>query len=101
MTQDYHPWTPMSDPVDLKHLLKLQEELNECGAAVARCLIQGIDEREPVTHKSNRTWLEEEISDVIANVELVFERFSLAPMNQRIAEKKSRLRKWHNMELIK
>lgn len=49
-----NPWHPISDPVDLKHLGKLSEELGECSAAVARCIIQGIDECEPVTGKINR-----------------------------------------------
>jgi len=53
-----NPWHPMSDPVDIKHLGKLLEELaegvnalnevasamNKAASAVARCLIQGINE---------------------------------------------------------
>ena len=33
--RDANPWHPISDPVDLAHLGKLGEELNECGSAVA------------------------------------------------------------------
>ena len=37
---DPSPWVPEADPKSLKALGKLGEELNECGAAVARCIIQ-------------------------------------------------------------
>jgi hypothetical protein len=93
------PWVPMSDPVDIKHLGKLGEELNECGAAVSRCLIQGIDEAEPVTGKLNYVWLEEEIADVAANILLVVQRFGLdaARITDRAEVKRERLRVWHSM----
>lgn len=91
------PWHPMSSPVDLKHLGKLVEELNECSAAAARCIIQGIDEAEPVTGKVNREWLEEEIADVIANVGLVIEHFNLdtIKIEARSTTKAARSRAWH------
>ncbi|WP_316234631.1 hypothetical protein [Bradyrhizobium sp. SZCCHNR1020] len=89
----------MRRPIDLKHLGKLAEELNECGSAVARCLIQGIHEREPVTGKLNRDWLEEEIADVLANIRLVQDHFNLDV--HRIAERRqnkmAHLRAWHAM----
>lgn len=97
--RDPSPWQPMSDPVDLKHLGKFGEELNECGAAVARCIIQGIDECEPTTGKSNREWLEDEIADILAGAELCVHRFRL-DMNRieiRRNRKMVHLRKWHNM----
>jgi hypothetical protein len=46
-TSDPNPWIPIQNPLDLKHLGKLIEELNEAGSATARCIIQGIDEVEP------------------------------------------------------
>lgn len=91
------PWHPMTDLVDIKHIGKLQEELHELGAAIARCLIQGIDGVEPVTKKSNRLWLEEEIADVYANLSLVEERFGLKMMYERIETKQDKLSKWHRM----
>lgn len=92
-------WVPMTDPLDLKHLGKLAEEAAELGAAVARCLIQGIDEREPVTGKLNRQWLQDEGADVLANVELVMEHFGLDrdAMRARADRKKDDLRRWHRM----
>lgn len=92
------PWHPMTKKIDLKHLGKLVEETGELSAASARCIIQGIDECEPVTGKINREWLEDEIADVMANCLLVVEHFNLN--DERIADranmKGERLRKWHN-----
>lgn len=93
------PWVPMARPIDVKHLGKLAEELAEASAAVARCLIQGIDACEPVTGKPNKQWLEEELADVLTGVELTTQHFGLdyAAMLQRVELKKERLRKWHQM----
>lgn len=94
-----NPWRPMTQPLDLKHIGKLGEELNECAAAASRCVIQGIDESEPVTGKVNRDWLEDEIADVRANSELVIEHFGLdvAKIAERSERKKKHLRAWHAM----
>lgn len=96
---EYQPWQPMRKAIDLKHLGKLGEELNEAGAAVGRCIIQGIEECEPVTGKPNREWLEDELADVMANLQLVCEHFGLDidRMNERVDSKLPRLRKWHGM----
>jgi NTP pyrophosphatase (non-canonical NTP hydrolase) len=94
-----NPWHPMSDPVDLKHLGKLGEELGECSAAVSRCIIQGIDEAEPVTGKINREWLEDEVADVIANIGLVMEHFNLNVdrIERRSFTKVDQLKAWHKL----
>lgn len=97
--RDPSPRHPMSDPVDLKHLGKFGEELGECQAAVSRCIIQGIDECEPVTGKQNREWLEDEIADVYANAHLVATHFGLSMerIGARAQRKMDHLRKWHDM----
>lgn len=96
----------MTNAVDIKTAGKLLEELYEasealsrCGKAMARCLIQGTNETEPGTGKSNKQWLEEELADVTANIDLVVERFGLdfGRMQVRVAQKKKRLRQWHRM----
>lgn len=94
-----NPWRPMTRPIDLKHLGKLGEECNELGSAVSRCIIQGIDEREPVTGKSNREWLEDEIADATANMALVTEHFNLdeGRIFKRVLRKMEHLRAWHSM----
>lgn len=99
MADKISPWVPMRRPVDLKHLGKLAEELGEAQAAVARCLIQGIDEKEPVSGKVNRDWLEDELADVLANIDLVVAHFGLddVAMNLRAHRKRDGLRKWHAM----
>lgn len=97
--RDANPWHPITNAVDLKHLGKLGEELNECGAAVSRCIIQGVDEREPETGKLNRDWLQDEIADVLANIDLVIQRFKLdvTKMAPRRERKKLHLRQWHGL----
>jgi NTP pyrophosphatase (non-canonical NTP hydrolase) len=94
-----NPWRPMTIALDLKHLGKLAEETNELGAAISRCIIQGIDECEPVTRKPNREWLQDEIADVLANIELVATHFGLDAnaIRTRAERKKAHLRGWHSM----
>ena len=94
-----NPWHPMTDPVDLKHLGKLGEEAGELASAVSRCIIQGIDEAEPVTGKVNKEWLEDEMADVLASMSLVEEHFQLniERILQRADNKMEHLRKWHVM----
>lgn len=85
---DPSPWTPESDPMRLKVLGKAAEEVNELGSALARCIIQGIDQQEPVTKKLNSVWLEDEIADVEAQIALLKERFQLD--RTRIAKRRDR-----------
>lgn len=97
--QQVNPWVPMLSPIDLKHLGKLVEELGEAQAACARCIIQGIDECEPETGKSNREWLEEELADVRANIGLVIQHFVLNSerITNRVIAKRKKLTIWHQM----
>lgn len=94
-----NPWRPMTKPIDLKHLGKLGEEVNELGSAISRCIIQGIDEAEPTTLKVNREWLEDEIADVYANLVLVIDHFGLntARIRTRTTRKQEHLKGWHSM----
>lgn len=96
--RDASPWQPVTRKIDLKHLLKLIEELGECTSAASRCLMQGIDEKEPVTGRLNREWLEDEMADVYANMALVCQHFRLD--RRRIADRADKktvyLRTWHN-----
>lgn len=92
-----NPWHPMADPVDLKHLGKLLEELGECTAAASRCLIQGMDEREPTTGEVNRDWLAKEMSDVAAQFALIYERFGVGVDRARADRKIEQCRAWHRM----
>lgn len=96
-------WIPTQDPSELRSLGKLLEELNECGAAAARCLIQGLDEREPVTGKLNRAWLTEEIADVLAAARVATEKLKLndEAIFTRAENKYKYLNVWHDMAVGK
>lgn len=93
------PWMPTTDIRQLKVLGKHGEELGECASATSRCVIQGIDEHEPVTLKPNRLQLTEEIADVLATSELVIEHFELDRefIAKRKAKKLDGFYKWLNM----
>jgi len=94
------PWQPTKNTLDLKHLGKLSEELAELSQVVARCIIQGVDEVHPVTGKSNKLWLAEEVADVYANLYLLEEHFSLDTefVYRRSGEKLEFLESWHGMK---
>lgn len=94
-----NPWHPITNAVDLKHLGKLAEESCELGSAASRCMIQGMNEAHPTTGKVNQEWLEDEIADVLANIDLCVDRFSLDTdrITERSRNKFTQLRKWHDM----
>lgn len=93
------PWTPTTNLKELKVLGKHNEELGECTSATSRCIIQGINESEPVTKKPNRLQLMEEIADVQATSEMVIEHFSLDRdfIAKRKAKKVDGFIKWLDM----
>ena len=98
-TDGPNPWTPMTGVQDIQVLGKFAEELSECASVCARCLIQGIDEVEPSTGKANRSWLEEEVADVLANLEIVIEHYNLDmnAIDKRADFKIEYLKRWHNL----
>jgi hypothetical protein len=75
--RDASPWRPITDVVDLKHLGKLAEELNECASAAAFAIIHGVGELVPTFETSTKRGLEQEIADVKANIGLVGARFGI------------------------
>lgn len=93
------PWEPESNALTLKYIGKLGEELNECGSAIFRCVIQGVDGREPSTGEVNRDWLAKEIADVLANVALVIDHLQLdrEAIEKRRLFKTAHLLKWHTL----
>ena len=93
---DPQPWQPESSPENLAVLGKCGEEAGELGQILARCIIQGIDESEPVTGKPNRQALEEEIADVWATTHLAIARFGLdlEGIEARAQTKARYLAKW-------
>jgi hypothetical protein len=97
LKQSVSPWISEQDPVRRAALGKLAEELGECVAAVSRCLIQGVDEHEPVTKVPNLRWLENELADVEAAIAVLRERlpFDLARTDERRTLKADHFRRWH------
>jgi hypothetical protein len=97
LKHDASPWQPEQDKLMLALLGKHIEELSECAAISARCVIQGIDEREPVTHLLNREELENELADVQATTHLLVVRLGLNrnQMELRKWAKAKHLGGWH------
>lgn len=94
-----NPWQPEQNKVNLAVLGKACEELTECATAVSRCIIQGIDESEPVTGKLNKDWLTEEIADAYATLDLMCDHFNLDKIyiHSRFNHKISHLQSWHRL----
>lgn len=92
-------WIPTQDPCDLAVLGKLAEELAECGAIVARCIIQGIDGVDPDRNTVNLASLENELADVMALSLLATKQFGLNYrfMHARAQKKLEHKQKWLNM----
>jgi hypothetical protein len=95
----YQPWKPIQNAVDLKTLGKFVEELGEAIQAAGRCIIQGMDEHNVKEGQSNRLVLQDEIADVFVNADLVIDRFKLdrKAIAKRAAIKKPKLIEWHKM----
>lgn len=91
-------WKPEPDVLIHQALGKLAEECAELSQALARCLIQGYREEEPVTHKLNRIQVREEMADVKAAMrwlsELVNEQWGESP---REARKLAGFQQWQHM----
>lgn len=94
-----NPWKPETRPRALAVLGKLGEEGGELVSAVNRCIIQGVDECEPVSGKLNRRWLTEEIADVLASVDRAIEYFRLDTLiiSARRQRKYTHLSSWHEL----
>ena len=61
-------WVPTTNLAMLRRMGKTIEELSELSSVCARCIIQGIDEIDPATGKTNRERLHEEMADVQAQI---------------------------------
>lgn len=93
------PWFPETDTNTVRGLGKTLEELGECTSAVARCLIQGINEVEPTTKKSNRQWLQDEVADVMAQFAVLIDSVGLDndAIQERAERKVIQMREWRAM----
>jgi hypothetical protein len=98
-TKALSPWQPETDRLRLAILGKLGEELAEAGAMVSRCIIQGINESEPVTQVPNRLALQKELADVYATARMAIDHFKLDidAMGLHQRRKEAHLRAWHGL----
>lgn len=89
-------WTPTTDLLTLRRAGKLAEELGELQAVAARVIIQGIDETDPGTGKTNRQRLMEELADVQAQIGCTVLAFDLDQdyMARRTADKMQQMAQW-------
>lgn len=62
--RDASPWRGEPNTIVRAILGKAAEELGELQAAIGRAIIQGVNEKHPVTGKPNIEWLLEEVADV-------------------------------------
>lgn len=99
MTAPLSMWTTTTDPMMLRRMGKLGEELGELQAVAARCVIQGIDEIDPGTGRVNRDRLQDEIADVMAQCETTIRALGLDSLYvyTRRGEKMRVMREWEAM----
>lgn len=90
------PWQPETDKVRLAVLGKALEEAGELITIMARCIIQGVDERNPNGGKPNIVALREELADVHATLRHVQAKFTINmdEMTARRDRKGTFLAKW-------
>lgn len=81
-------WTLTTDPVTVRRMGKTGEECAELLAVTTRIAIQGIDEIDPSSGKTNRQRLTEEVGDVYAQLDATVE--SLGLDRQFIEERRAR-----------
>ena len=92
-------WTPTTNLAKLRRFGKLGEELSECGAVASRCIIQGIDEIDPGSGKTNHQRLIEEMADVIAQINCTVDMLNIDPrvIAARVDKKEAQMREWESM----
>ena len=70
-------WQPETCRVRNAIYGKSQEELHELGIVLSRCAIQGVEEINPTTGKTNLEEMQNEVSDVLAYCERLIAHFNL------------------------
>lgn len=92
-------WEVTTDPLTLRRLGKLGEELGELANVASRCIIQGIDATDPGSGKVNRQRLLDELADVAAQIECTLSAFGLDRdyFGQRAARKVEQMAEWESL----
>ena len=91
------PWMPEQDRIRLAVLGKLAEECNELAARCARAIIQGLDEQDPATGRTNLEEVAREIADVSACISIAENRLGILVDIERTSNKFTGFRRWHRM----
>lgn len=97
-----NPWRPISDPMMQRRLGKTAEELSELLAVIARIGIQGMDEIDPASGKTNRQRFHEETADVIAQINCNFRAFDMSSdeIDERVQMKEAMMTEWEEILAI-
>lgn len=90
------PWIPIDSKIELAILGKLQEELSELQAIIARIIIQGVYEKDPDTGIINIKAMEDEMADVDALSNIAAMHFNLSNNNMsiRTQRKMTHIKNW-------
>lgn len=97
---EINPWFPEPDTLTHQVLGKMAEECTELAKIAVRCMIQGIDQRDPGTGALNLDELFKEIADVEATISWFFETVVSAwPVgyDRRQIQKLEGFRRWRQM----
>lgn len=91
------PWMPEQDRHRLAVLGKLAEECNELAGRAARCIIQGLDESDPASGRTNREELAREVADVEACIATAGAALALEIDLERVNDKCAGFQRWHRL----
>jgi len=91
------PWQPEQNRLRLAVLGKLIEELNELSARAARCILQGIDEIDPDSGRSNRQEMRREVADVGSCLIVLEDIEGIGLDAERCEAKLQGYRYWHKL----
>lgn len=96
MTTRMNPWKADLTPIESRRLGKTAEELSELLAVIARMTIQGIDEIDPGSGKTNRQRFIDETADVIAQINCNFRAFDMPAdeIDERVQHKEALMAEW-------
>lgn len=94
-----NPWRPIADPMMQRRLGKTAEELAELLCVIARIGIQGIDEIDPASGKTNRQRLHEETADVLAQINCNCRAFDMPRdvIGARVRLKEAMMAEWEGI----
>lgn len=92
-------WQVTTDPLMLRRMGKTGEELGELQNVVSRIIIQGIDEIDPGTGKTNRQRLIDETADVLAQCYVNMAALGLpeSEINARVDTKVGLMAEWESL----